>query len=371
MSLQRKVIYYILTGARKAAEAQHNIKILRQLGASVYVITSKGSEPIVNVDELEEVSGHFVRNSFIKKHPDHSLPLEDIVIMAPATYNSINKIANGIADTLATSLVATAIGRGTPVYVAPNMNYDLWSSLILQKNIKKLRQCGVKIIHPQVENDKSTMAERLKIIDTIIHDFVRIRYEDIEIKDELLKSELNNYRQRSDPVIREIGERLESLQLNGATAGCLSIRLTKGFLITTSGSSLGDLKEDELSLVYDCDHQKNIVWWCGNKIPSSETPLHYMIYSGRKDVQSVIHSHCPHITYGKPYKKYRTNTFYSYGTFDFGENVLSEMVREKSHFIIAKDHGQIVVTDNLNNSFQYLLDIYNEGRMAYETPIRV
>lgn len=359
MSLNGKVVYYILTGARKSAEAKHNIKFLRELGAEIYVILSQGAEVIVNTKELEEVSGHFVRNSFVKKHPDHSLPLEDIVIMAPATYNSINKIANGIADTLATSLVATAIGRGTSTYIAPAMNYELWINPILQQNIDKLRSYGVKIIHPQVENKKSTMAERLKVLDTIIHDFERIRYEPIEIKDTGLSQSLENYRKQYFPKMREIGQKLEDMKLNGGTAGCMSVRLEKGFLITTSGSKLGTLVENDLSWVLECDEKQNKVWWCGEKRPSSETPLHYVLYRGRDDAQAVLHSHCPQITYSEPYKKYRSQQYYSYGTFEFGQNILHEMIGEKKNFIIAKDHGQIVVGNNLNKTIEFFDDLLN------------
>jgi phosphopantothenoylcysteine decarboxylase/phosphopantothenate--cysteine ligase len=70
----------------------------------------------------------------------------DAVIVAPATYNFIGKMANGIADDLASTVFA-ATPPETKVYVAPAMNTNMWESPILQKNLQSLKTAyGGKIV---------------------------------------------------------------------------------------------------------------------------------------------------------------------------------------------------------------------------------
>ncbi|HEU4964732.1 MAG TPA: class II aldolase/adducin family protein [Bacilli bacterium] len=358
MSLQGKVVYYILTGARKSKEAVINIAGLRQCGAEVYVILTEDSKQFVNIEELVEVSGHFVRTSFQKEHPDHSLPLEDLVVCAPATYNTVNKIANGIADNLATSLVATAIGRGTPIYLAPNMNYDLWRSPITQASLDRLRSYGVNIVHPQVEDGKATMAETLKVFDSVVHDFVRIRYPSEQAVDE--NDQYRNVIQKYVPVFKMIAKRLARLQTSGTTAGCISMRVDEGFLVTASGAKLGELADEDVTLVLDCQADANRVFWSGNKAPSSETPLHAELYDKFPDVNAVLHTHCPELTYSSYFKSYRTSRFYSYGTFEFGAGVAREMQERDLSVIVAKDHGQVVIGSTFEEAYSHLYALIAE-----------
>jgi ribulose-5-phosphate 4-epimerase/fuculose-1-phosphate aldolase/3-polyprenyl-4-hydroxybenzoate decarboxylase len=358
VSLHGKVIYYILTGARKSKEAVINIRGLRELGAEVYVILTESALQFVDLNELEKVSGHFVRTSFQKAHPDHSLPLEDLVVVAPATYNTVNKIACGIADNLAVSLVATAIGRGTPVYLAPNMNYDLWSSKITQQSIERLRSLGVKIVHPQVENGRATMAETLKVFDAVVHDFVRIRYQSQQLFDRA--EERQEIIDKHFLLFQMMGRRLARLQAKGTSAGCISMRTGEGFLISATGAVLGDLKSDDLTLVVRCDEQNNLVQWFGSRPPSSETPLHFKLYEARPEVDTVLHTHCAELTYSPKFASYRTSRFYSYGTFEFGAGVETEMTGHKKNLIIAKDHGQIAVGANFEEAYSHLYRLVNE-----------
>lgn len=358
MSLQGKVVYYMLTGARKSKEAILNIAGLRELGADVYVILTEDSKQFVNLEELKRVSGHFVRTSFQKEQPDHSLPLEDLVVIAPATYNTVNKIANGIADNLVTSLAATAIGRGTPVYLAPNMNFDLWSSPITQESIGRLRRYGVNIVHPQIEDGKATMAETLKVFDSVVHDFVRIRYLGKQTPD--LAEERRNVIEKHVPVFRMMAQRLARLQGLGTTAGCMSLRVDEGFLVTASGAKLEALREEDVTLVLHCEEAVNVVEWFGQRPPSSETPLHAKLYEKFPDMNAVLHTHCADLTYNPAFKSYRTSRFYSYGTFEFGEGIANEMRERGQQVIIAKDHGQVVIGETFEEAYAHLYGLISE-----------
>ena len=63
----------------------------------------------------------------------------DIVVLAPATANTIGKIANGIADNLLTTVIL-ALPETTPLIVAPSMNVNMWENVFVKENIKRLKK---------------------------------------------------------------------------------------------------------------------------------------------------------------------------------------------------------------------------------------
>jgi phosphopantothenoylcysteine decarboxylase/phosphopantothenate--cysteine ligase len=94
--------------------------------------------------------------------------LEDIILVAPATLNTINKFAAGIADNPVTALLASALGKGTPIYLAPSMHETLYKNPIFQKNMQELSKYRVKIIQPRFDEGKAKIAKTDTIVNEII-----------------------------------------------------------------------------------------------------------------------------------------------------------------------------------------------------------
>ncbi|GBF23478.1 L-fuculose-phosphate aldolase [Candidatus Gastranaerophilus sp. (ex Termes propinquus)] len=87
-------------------------------------------------------------------------------------------------------------------------------------------------------------------------------------------------------------KRLYQKNMSPATSGNISVRTSKGVLISASNVCLNDMAEDDLILI---DFDGNTL--CKNaKKPSSEKFLHTQIYEMRDDINAIIHSHCPLIT---------------------------------------------------------------------------
>jgi hypothetical protein len=76
-----------------------------------------------------------------------SLPKADAIIVAPATYNTINKWANGITDNFALGILAEAVGLRVPVVVLPFVNSALASHPAFQRSVVLLRDAGIDVIH--------------------------------------------------------------------------------------------------------------------------------------------------------------------------------------------------------------------------------
>jgi hypothetical protein len=77
-------------------------------------------------------------------------PPRGVVLFAPCSFNSLNKLAHGIADNLALSVTAEAIGRGTPVIVGPSLNQPLLDHPQAQASLRTLPTWGVTVV-PMVD----------------------------------------------------------------------------------------------------------------------------------------------------------------------------------------------------------------------------
>lgn len=340
--LKDKNIYYFITGAKKA---DLSIKIIKEMigeGASVYTIPTKASLDFINLSDLRKIKGNIIKCDWSDKI---KLPKEDAVLIAPCTFNTLNAISAGIADSYPLCLVASSIGKNIPIFIAPAMNKMLWDHPIMQHNIKKLEKWNCRVIWPEISANKATMMSIGKILDALYFNFKRINYLEDRIKDFKLENKLRIYREKYFLIFNNLGKFLASKNLNLPTAGCISIRVKEGFLVTSSGSDLSNLHKDNISLVIGFNEHKNLIQWIGAKTPSSETPLHCIIQKHKKD-KIVLHFHCPKMTYSNNLAQFNTRKYIRYGTFDLGYQLLK--ILDKNNFCIMKYHGEVVLGDTIS-----------------------
>jgi hypothetical protein len=101
----------------------------------------------LDAQALAEQCGSPVRSDYrTDGDPGPRSSATDAVIVAPGTYNSINKLAAGINDTYALNVVAEAIGRGTPVAILPFVNAALAARRPFQQAVESLRTEGVRVL---------------------------------------------------------------------------------------------------------------------------------------------------------------------------------------------------------------------------------
>ncbi len=143
----------ILLGVTGSIAAYKAILILRQLtsaGADVTVMMTASAKRFVTPLTFKVLSKKEVYSDLFGQEEGlpHLSLLEgcDLILIAPATANFINKMASGIADDLLLSLLLSA---RVPILVAPAMDSDMWKNPIVQKGISILRETGVRIIEPE------------------------------------------------------------------------------------------------------------------------------------------------------------------------------------------------------------------------------
>lgn len=149
--LNGKTILVGITGGIAAYKICELIRKFKKNGANVKVVATPNSLNFVTKLTLQNLSQNevYVQEFDVKKwKPEHiSLADEaDVMVIAPATANTISKIAQGVADNLLTS-IACAFSK--KMIIAPAMNCNMWNNQIAQENISKLKSLGVEILEPE------------------------------------------------------------------------------------------------------------------------------------------------------------------------------------------------------------------------------
>ncbi len=168
------------------------IRDIKREGADVISGLSSSAAEMLNPEIFKWASGHEVVTK-ISGYIEHISLFDEntILLIAPASYNTIGKMANGIADNIPSLLFSYAHGHKNSVVVVPAMHKDMMNSDINKENIKKLEDIGVLIADPEYDETKAKLAENDKIIDYICRSVYGHRLENKNIFIVAGKSELN------------------------------------------------------------------------------------------------------------------------------------------------------------------------------------
>ena len=171
--LKGKRIVLCVTGSVAAVQSPEIARILMRHGADVFAVMSPTAQKIIHPYLMEWATGNPVTTELTGKIEhvalvgEHSLKV-DLVLVAPATANTISKIACGIDDTTVTSVASTAFGSNCPIIIVPAMHESMYDHPILTKNIKELRSLGVEFVDPRIEEGKAKIADNREILDAVI-----------------------------------------------------------------------------------------------------------------------------------------------------------------------------------------------------------
>lgn len=143
-----RVLYVIACAAGAASDLGRLVEQAQQRAWEVHVIATPAAVDFLDVDALRAQTGHAIRSERRRARDgrDRALPKADAIIVAPATYNTINKWAQGISDNYALGILAEAIGLGIPVVVLPFVNAALAAHPAFGRSVGELRDAGVSIL---------------------------------------------------------------------------------------------------------------------------------------------------------------------------------------------------------------------------------
>lgn len=149
--MTEKRILLIVGGGIAAYKACELIRLIRKAGMSVRCVLTDGGAQFITPMTLAALSEQPVHTSLwdLKDEAEMGhiqLSREaDLVVVCPATADLIAKMAAGIADSLATTLL---LATDKPVLIAPAMNVRMWEHVATVRNVEKLRDDGIRILQP-------------------------------------------------------------------------------------------------------------------------------------------------------------------------------------------------------------------------------
>lgn len=179
MLSQRKILLAV-TGGIAVYKSLELLRLLKKQGADVRIVMTQAATAFVQPLSFQALSGHAVHCELLDTEAENAMGhielarWADVFVIAPATANTLAKMAHGLADDLVSTLYLAAT---CPVYVAPAMNHVMWNHPATQANLGILQAYGVNLISPESgeqacgEIGIGRMAEPEKICQQIISHF--------------------------------------------------------------------------------------------------------------------------------------------------------------------------------------------------------
>ena len=146
MSEAKPVLYVIGCGGRPAAQLPGFTRHAAATGWDPCAILTPDAVKFTSPADLEAATGRPVRTAYKRPEDPDILPPADAFAVTPATFNTVNKLAAGISDNLATGLLNEGIGLARPVLVVPWPSIQLYRHPAFSRSIALLREWGVTVL---------------------------------------------------------------------------------------------------------------------------------------------------------------------------------------------------------------------------------
>lgn len=202
-----------VTGGIAAYKSARIVSLLKKKGYNVKVVMTENATKIIGPLTLETLSRNRIYVDMWDSNPHYEVEhisladWADMVLIAPATYNIIGKVANGIADDMLTTVIS-AVSVRKPVFFALAMNVNMYENPILKENINKLKSFGYRFIDAEEGllacnySAKGRMSEPENIVDGIERYNIFSKFEnfDIVLKNKKILITSGRTKENIDPV---------------------------------------------------------------------------------------------------------------------------------------------------------------------------
>ncbi len=140
-----------ITGGVAVYKTAYLVRLLVKAGFDVRVMMTKSACEFITPLTMQALSGHAVSQDLFDESAELGMghielaKWADFIMIAPASANTIAKLANGLADNLLTTV---CLATKAPIILAPAMNQQMWANALVQDNLTKLRRFGVDVLEP-------------------------------------------------------------------------------------------------------------------------------------------------------------------------------------------------------------------------------
>lgn len=148
-SPSRGVLYIVACASRPARRVPDLVRAAQSTGWEVGVIVTPQATKFVDGPLLEQLTGYPVRSEYKRPEEPDVLPRADAIVVFPATFNTLNKWALGISDTLALGVLCEYVGLKMPIVAIPCVltNSGLDTHPAFPRTLAQLREYGVHVIY--------------------------------------------------------------------------------------------------------------------------------------------------------------------------------------------------------------------------------
>lgn len=166
-----------VTGGIAAYKSPDLVRRLRERGADVRVVMTRGAREFVTPLTFQAVSGNPVHTELLDEHAEAGMGHIELarwaerILVAPATAHALARLAHGFADDL---LATVCLATAAPIVVAPAMNGQMWRASAVRENLARLRARGVEVLGPGTgdqacgEVGEGRMLEPIEIADALM-----------------------------------------------------------------------------------------------------------------------------------------------------------------------------------------------------------
>ena len=166
--LDGKEIILGITGSVAAVDDVRLAHALRRRGARVRAVMTEAARGIIHPDAITYATGEetITRCSGLVEHVTYCGDggSADLLLIAPATANTLCKIAHGIDDTPVTTFATTALGSGMPVVIVPAMHESMYRHPGVVTCLSILEDWGITVVEPRIEEGKAKIADIRDIV---------------------------------------------------------------------------------------------------------------------------------------------------------------------------------------------------------------
>jgi len=183
-NLLNKKILYIICGGISAYKSLETIRLFKKNGAEIKTILTNSAKEFITPLSVASLSQGKVYSDLFSVENETEMDhialsrWADVILIAPATANTISKLAQGTTDDLASTVV---LASNKEIYLAPAMNVRMWEHQSTKQNLKKLINYGYKLIGPEIgemacgEYGEGKMSEPDKISNEINNYFLNLK----------------------------------------------------------------------------------------------------------------------------------------------------------------------------------------------------
>jgi phosphopantothenoylcysteine synthetase/decarboxylase len=153
----RGMLYVIVCAAPPAAEVQDLVKLAQAAGWEVAVTATPEALAFIDAPLLGAITGFPVRHRWREPDEPETVPEANAIVVAPATFNTINRWVAGVTNTVAVGTLCEYLGLDAPIVAVPNVNPPLARHPTFRASLRQLREWGVRVLFDESATREARM----------------------------------------------------------------------------------------------------------------------------------------------------------------------------------------------------------------------